>query len=256
MRAIFVIVAIAALVSCGKDGAGEAKSTQVEKGPGVGAGAVAAGHEAVDRAAELAAAAAEKTAEMGGAAADRIAAGGTVAVEAGAHAVAAGREALDRAAGLTASAAEKVAGVAEQAASAAKHAAGAAEQAAGAAAQAAGAASRAADAAGASATTAPADFPLALPSGIEGRFNDRTSRGRRTRSAVFSYTGDADQLAARFEADMKAEGLAPEVKKAALDQNRIISVKAAKGELEGKALITVAASGTSQVTIIWRESAP
>jgi hypothetical protein len=213
---------------------------------------------------------------------------------AGAAAVAAGRDAVHQAAGAAAEATEQAAGAAEQAAGAAEQAAGAAEQAAGAAAvatvQAAGAAEQAAGAAaeqaagaaaeateqaagaaeqaaaaaalasGAAANVAasavpPADFPIPLPSGVKGSFTDRVGAGRRARTAVFTYSGSGEELAAQAEASMKQKGLEPQVKKSALGQAQIISIRGRKGDLEAKVLIT-GRPGQSQVTVLWREPAP
>lgn len=258
MRSFLIVTAIAALVACKKEAedrpASPASPTETVPvtAEATGSAALAAGAEAADKAAALAARAGERAAVAGEAAAARVAEAGAAVSQAGAaalaageQAVAAGEQALDKAAGVAA----------DRAASAAEAAAGAAERAAGAAEQAAAAAARMSVAAG-TGTEPPADFPLPIPSGVRGRFSERVSDGQRTRTAVFAYPGSADELAAQYEEAMKKSGFEPEVKKTPLGEARIVSVKARKGAAEAKAVITTAKSGTSQVTIVWREASP
>ncbi|HWM87925.1 MAG TPA: hypothetical protein VNO33_18855 [Kofleriaceae bacterium] len=211
--------------------AAQEAGTDVSKA-GAAAGETAAaalerGGQAVDRAAGVAAGAAAKVDEVGAAAAQQANAAGAAAMEAGAAALEAGARAASAAAGA---------------------ATGAADQASAAAARLSGGV--------AASNTAPADFPLSVPSGAQGTFTERTTDGRRTRSAIFRYSGPSEELAARYEKAMADKGLSPEVKKSRLGKNQITTVKAEQGDTEAKAIISTSADGQSQVTILWRDPAP
>ncbi len=95
-----------------------------------------------------------------------------------------------------------------------------------------------------------------MPAGVKGTFSDRASKGKRTRSALFAYTGAAGALAAQFEQALKDKGLSPEVAKTTVGEIQVIAIKAENASLEAKAIISTAGSGTSQVTLVWREAAP
>jgi len=253
MRLTLMALAIASLLACDKkkDGA-DLKPTE----PAAGQAQPAAGQTdpAAGAATDVGAAVGRATAAAG-AAADQAgqaaAQAGEAANRAGAAALAAGDQAVDQAAGAAASAADVASKAAAMGAEAAEKAAAAGTAAAGAA---AGAATTLSASAGV-AHTAPADFPLPVPSGVTGSFTDRTSGGQRRRSAFFAYTGSADDLAAQFEKGMKDRGLEPQVKKVTLGTSQIVTVKASKGDIEAKAVINGAKGGTNSVTLIWREPA-